>query len=356
MKRIGLVALILICFMTACTNTNTNKANIDHELEPTEASPYNLAVKHSDSSSVNEEATATHDEITSIDGEEATPTNSEEALLFLEKASAKIYELETVTFTSVAFNTGIFRNLDDNYNTFSEYRKTLDGTIQRQPKLAYIVETSDDVYGEISDEEDYIYEESSRRTVAYTHYFDEALGHFSQSNFYSYGDVVEESSGEIYHDELDYRFRTLEHLEAFIHLFMSYPDQLSMFTYREGEEGDRTELMHIELELSQEQYMNHILMLENNIFSGVYLDQENEEALYYVESEKLKNLSLSLTFDHDYNLTYISVNHTTNALEDYIGENRDDTFTTYYSTYFFDHNKPYPYTIPNDVILNAQYE
>ena len=100
---------------------------------------------------------------------------------------------------------------------------------------------------------------------------------------------------------------------------MSYPNQLSI--YKDSYEDVELDNWIIELNLTNEQYMEYLYMLEYNLFTGNYRDVESEE-LYFVESEDLRDIYLALTFDPAYNLVQLTVNHTYNGLEDYVDANQ----------------------------------
>ena len=336
MKRIFIAGIFPIFLLIACTDENSTKE------EPTPTPPIETQQL---------ETTTQIQTQTQIDTDKLL-TNAEEAMVFLEKAAEITSNLETVWFLSMFFNTSYSGNVDElGQSTFSEYNSTYEGTMQRNPKLAYIIKSIDNSSGTLVDGMKDSYDESSRLQYSHMEYFDFELGWFSVSGDYSYGEVVEnDEQPYIQHYDLDASFKTLEHIDDFMQLFMSYPDQLSI--YKDSYEDIELDNWIIELKLTNEQYFEHFNMLEFNLFTGSYFDVDSNE-LYFVQSEKLRDLYLALTFDPSYNLVQLTVNHTYNALEDYVGAN--DYFTTIYYTFFSDYNVPYTHRVPEDIILNADY-
>lgn len=338
MKRILIASIIPIFLLIACTEENNEK----EKLLPTSTTE----TKHNE----------TNTKMKTETGNDRVLTNAEEAMVFLEKAAEITSKLETISFSFSVFNTSYLNNLDEpEYSSFFDYYSTYEGTMQRNPKLAYITKSIDNSSGTLVNGYKDQYDESSRLAYTNTEYFDPELGWFSVSGDYSYGGVVESDEQEqahIAHYDIDASFKTLEHIDRFMQLFMSYPDQLSI--YKESHEDVALDNWIIELKLTNEQYFEHFNMLEYNLFTGSYFDVDSNE-LYFVESEKLRDLYLTLMFDPSYNLVQLTVNHTYNALEDYVDANRNDYFTTIYYAFFSDYNLPYTHTIPESVILNANY-
>jgi hypothetical protein len=342
--RMGIIALFLLTACTAEKNNNEKPASTP----PTETIQ-NETNTNPKPNLQNQTEQGTDNEL----------ANAKEAMAFLKKAEEITSNLKTVSFLSLVYNTSYLNDLNEpEHSYFNAYNSTYEGTLQRDPKLAYIIKSIDMSSGTLS-EGDYLHDESTRITYTNTEYFDSELGWFTVSGDYSYGGVAEiDEQPYISHDELDSSFKTLEHIDAFMQLFMSYPNQLSIAKDKIEDFNGDIELDNwiIELQLTNEQYLEHFNMLEFNLFTGSYLNVDSNE-LHYVELEDLRDLHLSLTFDPSYNLVQLMVFHTYNGLEDYVDAdvNRNDYFTTQYFTFFSDYNAPYTHSIPEEVPLNADY-
>ncbi|MCP1144811.1 hypothetical protein [Lysinibacillus endophyticus] len=340
MKRFFISGAISFFLLTGCTDENSKKENL---------------VPPSPSIEIVQNKSTTQTE------QDKVRTNAEEAMEFLQKAVEKTSNLETVSFSSFVYKTAYLNNLlEPELSSFYEYNDTYEGMMQRSPKYATLTtsisQTSGSlVYGEIGE-----YDDSTSIYSTSTEYFDPELGWYSVSGDYSYGGVpVMEEEPYISHNDLDESFKTLEHIDAFMELFMSYPEQLSLYKETVGDIGGEFELDNwiVELQLTQEQYREHLNMLDMNLFTGSYFESELNE-LYFVETEDLRDLYLALTFDTAYNLVQLTVFHTYNGLEDYVEPEmrRNDYFINRYFVYFSDYNVPYAQRIPEEVILNADYQ
>lgn len=351
MKRIITIGIISLFLLTACTAEISNK----EEPFPTPTGTQqngNLTIE------TQENETTSQNQI----GSENVLTNGEEAVAFLKKASETTSNLETVSFLSLVYYTTYINDLskpENNY--FNEFNGTYEGTMQRTPKLADIVQSFDISSGTLGSEGDYLYDESTQISTTNEDYFDPELGWFTVSGEFSYGGVVtnDDEQSDIRHEDLDSNFKTLEHMDAFMQLFMSYPNQLSIYKDKIEDMDEEYELDNwiVELNLTNEQYFEHFYKLEYNFFTGSYFDVQSNQ-LPLIELESLTDLYLALTFDPSYNLVQLTVFHTYKVIGDYVDAdaNRDDYTTTRYFTFFSDHNAPYTNSIPEEVLLNADYD
>lgn len=339
MKNVSIAGIISLFLLTACT------AEISYKEEPSPTPT--IETQENETTSQNQ----TEDD--------NVPMNSEEAMLFLEKAFEITSNLETISFLSLMYHTAYLNDLNQPENSyFTDYNSTYEGTLQRTPKLAHITESIDISSGTFDNDGDYLYDESTRITYTNTDYFDLDQGWFTASGDFTYGgEVTNDEQSYIRHEGLDSSFKTLEHIDAFMELFMSHPDQLSIYKDKIEDFDGEYELDNwiVELHLTNEQYYKHFNMLEYNLFTGSYYDVELDQL--HFEVEDLSDLYLALSFDPSYNLAQLTVFHTYKGLDDYVDAdvNRKEYNKIRYFTFFSDHNSPYTHSIPEEVILNADY-
>lgn len=281
--------------------------------------------------------------------------NAKEAMAFLKKGEEITSNLETISFLTYLYETTF---LSDPEHSFNSYISTYEGIMQRTPKLAHIFKSTDISSGTINDGE-YLYDESSHIVYTDTDYFDYELGWFTESGDFSYGGEVTNDDRYIRHEDLDSNFKTLEHIDAFMQLFIAYPSQLSISKEKIEDFDGEIELDNwiIELNLSSEQFVEHFKLFEYNFFTGSYTDVDVISHPFF-ESEDPKDLYLTLTFDPSYNLVQLTVNYTYQGIKDYVDTevNGIDHITKHYYTFFSDHNSPYTQSIPEKVIENADYD
>ena len=341
LKRILLVAMLAIFLLSACTNNNNQTAIID-----TIPSTEPLTSTQPTASSV------LVDNVIDTNENTETLTNEEEALIFLNRAIALVEKLDSLSYSTMDLEISYFETDDPEDPEIAGYSheimQILDGTIKRNPKVAYVKDSFTRSSGYITNTGEYVPEQFSWEGYNYEHidYYDEALGRFSHS--------IDPTDDYIYYSELDHTFDPFGDLQALLNLFLAYPDKLTIYEDNSFEE-QQEKLWTIELKLSNEQFLEEMPLLDYHFFTGVYWRSEEESNdFHYVEADLMDNLYLAFSFEEDATLRKFTVQHQTNTLQDYVGA-RDDYFTNYITIDFFDHNEPFTFSIPEDVILNANY-
>ena len=131
MKRFIIAGTIFL--LIACSDENSEK----EELLPAAT----IETQQNETTTQNQAQTQTEND--------KVLTNAEEAMVFLEKAAEITSNLETVWFLSMVFNTSYLNNLDEpQYSSFFDYYSTYEGTMQRNPKLAYIMKSVENSSGQ----------------------------------------------------------------------------------------------------------------------------------------------------------------------------------------------------------------
>ena len=243
---------------------------------------------------------------------ETAPEVIEEVSLpvsYLTQALENAQKAETLSYNATVSDTYYMYSTDTGMLANSyDYTLSMSGDIRRNPADAHIYEYYTSYFNE--------FDENGNATP------DES---YSESQTYIVGgdSVYVNSVGyeETYKFPVSGAFKTVEHLEDIVNLFLLYPDKLVM--HEDFGAGFDTETATINYELTNEQFVKHILEFKQSFFAGHY--DINDVDIPVPNVDTVDAISINITINKDFNvqdfyITYMDKNQfdATSSPDDYL--------------------------------------
>lgn len=308
--KISVILISLLLVLAACSNANNTPT-------PTQTAE----VKETEAEEVVEEAV-----------EEAVDEVNEPAL-YLQKTLDQTKTIETISYMSSVINNYYFHSNETNtINAITDYVFSMNGELRRSPAAAKI--------DTISSYHILEYDENGTNTFE-DYSATEAISYLSIGEGDYYKSDTEDKWYQYY---LSDDFKTLEHIEQLLNLFLLYPEQLTIID--EFGEGHDTDLAVIQYHLTNEQFVSLSPDFRKSFFTGVYdlTDIEYDTP----KADEMNDLYLDITVDKDFNIYSYRISYTDKYYYDETA-NPEDFHGYSLSVYFNNQNEPFFGELPDEV-------
>lgn len=321
MKGIKFLILLLLCMtiLSACSNNEKKQSN-------TGGSTATAQPNVNDSGTAEPKLAAQANDKSDAAEDEDRLASSEESNL-IQEALFNTMSVHSLSFSTKVEEITTFASQADSVND-SEHAiySTYSGTIERDPARASFELKRDVMSYELQAENLEMVDEYEQFFVDY---FDEE----SRYGISSYDEVW-------YKSDTTESFRTIERLEEIIEFYAEHSDNLSISDY-EGK-------ISLDLELTPEQFADHIQLLTYTLFNGEYEKFEYEH-MYDIMPELLEYNYTSLILDDSNHVAGYFVSFGSKTMDGA----EDDRYTFFMMVSFTDLNEATAVVIPDEVVQGA---
>lgn len=260
-----------------------------------------------------------------------------EPVSYLQDALERLKTVNTISYmSSVSESYYYYSNESNTLSTTTDYVYSMNGELRRSPAAAKVDATSSSHVLEYDANGTNTFEDYSSSES--TSYMSEGEGMYYKSD---YDDIW-------YQYYLSDDFRTIEHIEDVVKLFLLNPEELVIIDgFGEGNDPD---MAIIQYNLTTEQFVELSTDFRQSFFTGVYDLTDIDYGAPKVED--MQGLYLDITVDKDYNIYSYTISYSDKYVYDETA-NPEDFHGYSLTVYFNEPNAEFFGELPEDVRESA---